>query len=159
METHYLSQAYYCIECANIILPEGKSKKCHANVFRQKANFHNLRLDLCTKLEWPSEEVLTKEVFKFTIGKMSQIKFTKINKLDSIEDVTNCFKITNTLYRKSMEYYILDGFAGDHIGIVACISKALGFVMLVDTNVARVISILRKRLDLLLPLTESLNRQ
>ena len=46
-----------------------------------------------------------------------EMKWPEIEDVKSMDDAKTLFKLANTQYKKSMEYYILDGYVTEHVVI------------------------------------------
>ena len=45
------------------------------------------------------------------------MKWPEIPNVTSADDAKTLFKLANTQYKKSMEYYVLDGYVTEHVTI------------------------------------------
>lgn len=110
---------------------------------------------------WISENeelfaIVNKRIFTFN---SLNIVWPKIEDVRDIDQAKLLFRLSNTQYKKALEYYVLDGFVTENINICKDISQLYKYLIFFETDNNRVFAMLDRRINLLEPLINAINHK
>ncbi|CAD8056516.1 unnamed protein product [Paramecium sonneborni] len=155
------AQAFYLLLVGEAVIPEGKRKKLRATLQMAQgkviADMMSYCVD-CIKSNQQNDPSLSKLFNKYSITfdglNVKQLVFQPSKTFDEIKSL---FRQANTLYKKAMSIFVLDGFVTEHIQMLSEISIMYKVIMSLETDPNNIIAFLEKRLDLLLPVFNTIN--
>ncbi|CAD8144570.1 unnamed protein product [Paramecium octaurelia] len=155
------AQAFYLLLVGEAVIPEGKRKKLRATLQMAQGRVIGGMMSYCIdciKSNQQNDPTLPKLFNKYSITfedvNVKQLVFQPSKTFDEIKSQ---FRQANTLYKKAMSLFVLDGFVTEHIQILSDISTMYRVITFLEPDPNNVISYLEKRLDLLLPVFNSIN--
>jgi hypothetical protein len=74
-----------------------------------------------------------------------------------MEDAKTLFKLSNTQFKKAMEYYVLDGYVTEHVQAQQGISMLYKSLTKLEKDVSRTVLMHQRRIESLEYLQQSLN--
>ena len=156
------SQAYYLLQAGQNLLSKIEKKfKLKATFSMSFARLFKSFLTFTISNLNPKEEEL-KEIQK--IINLKELTFDTINwafiYLDfpkSKEEILKLFRTSNTQYKKSMSFFVLDGYVTEHIAMSQEISAMIKDLSSIENDNISKISFLEKRLGLIDPIRIVLN--
>jgi hypothetical protein len=115
----HLAQAEYCLLSGFAILPEEntRKKKLRATLQMQLGRYYMERMAIQAALFRESQTLdQHKALKKFVEFPELSVKFpTKVEDFKSIEDAKTLFRLANTQFKRSLDYFVLDGYVTEHI--------------------------------------------
>lgn len=165
MENQHYAQAEYILIAASSLLPDDptKKKKLRAAIQMQLGKYFYERLKFSVKQTkeqiWISENeelfsIVNKRIVTFNT---LNIIWPKIEDVRDIEQAKLLFRLSNTQFKKALEYYKLDGFVTEHIGIVRTISQLYKYLAFFETDSNRIFAMLDRRASLLEPIVQQIS--
>lgn len=156
------SQSYYLLQAGQNLLSQKEKKfKLKATFSMSFARLFKSFLTFSVSNLNPNEEEL-KEFQK--IINLKELTFDTINwafiYLDfprSKEEILKLFRTSNTQYKKSMSFFVLDGYVTEHISMSQEISSMIKDLSSIENDNTAKVSFLEKRLALIDPLRIALN--
>ena len=120
-----------------------------ATVQMQLGKYYQKRLEVGIALyaegqEFDQEKVSKKEV-EFPELKMN---WPVIKNVTSLDDAKTIFKLANTQYKKSLEYYILDGYVTEHVNIKQGMCSLYKALTRIELNVDRRVLMHERRVEM-----------
>lgn len=85
------------------------------------------------------------------------LKFPEIKDINDIEQAKLLFRLSNTQFKKSLDFYVLDGFVTEHIQMKQDLSKLYKNLSMIEENPQRVFAMLERRKELLEPILAEIN--
>jgi tetratricopeptide (TPR) repeat protein len=136
----HFCQAEYLLYSAYHILPEDatKKKKLRAMVQMQLGRYYLKRLQVGVSLyinglEFDQEKV-TQRFVEFAELKLN---WPIINSISSLDDAKTLFRLANTMFKKALEIYVLDGFVTEHVEIQQAICSLYKQLAKIETDLSR----------------------
>ena len=165
MENQHYAQAEYILISAISLLPENpvKKKKLRASLHIQLGKYFLERLKFAVRQTreqlWITENeelysIVNRRIFTFS---NLNIVWPKIEDIRDIEQAKLLFRLSNTQYKKALEYYVLDGFVSEHINITREISQLYKHLTFFETDNNRIYAMLDRRIALLEPIIKQIN--
>ncbi len=155
MENQHYAQCEYILISAMSLLPEGKKKKLRASLEMQLGKYFLERIKFAVKQTkeqlWISENeelalIVNRRIFNFTT---LNIVWPKVEDIRDIEHAKLLFRLANTQFKKSLEYFLLDGWVSEHIAISKDISQLYKYLMFFETDNNRMFAMLDRRITIL----------
>lgn len=167
MENQHFAQAEYILISAISLLPENvdKKRKLRASLQMQLGKYFLERIKFAVRQTreqlWLNENeelysVVNRRIFTFS---NLNIVWPKIEDIRDIEQAKLLFRLSNTQYKKALEYYKLDGFVSEHICIIREISQLYKQLTFFETDNSRIYAMLDRRIILLEPIINEINNK
>eukprot|EP01022_Parablepharisma_sp_SALTPOND_P009924 TRINITY_DN140_c1_g2_i1.p2 TRINITY_DN140_c1_g2~~TRINITY_DN140_c1_g2_i1.p2 ORF type:complete len:622 (+),score=95.33 TRINITY_DN140_c1_g2_i1:5709-7574(+) len=165
LTNHNYAQAEYCLWAAVAVLPSDvkKRKKLRATIAMQLGKYYAQRLadgiqrqQLNTSIE-ELESLKTEAMKKYVEFPSLAIPWPKIEDIKDLEKAKEFFRLANTQYKKAMEFFVLDGYVTQHIGLRKSISDLYHTLSFVEPDPVRLMAMLDRRRDILEPVAHDIN--
>jgi KIF-binding protein len=157
----HLAQAEYCLLSGFAILPEDntRKKKLRATLQMQLGRYYMERMAIQAALFRESQTLdQDKALKKFVEFPELSVKFpTKVDDFKSIEDAKTLFRLANTQFKRSLDYFVLDGYVTEHIQMKQDVSKLYKLLSSLESDKDRFIAMQERRRELLEPITKDIN--
>jgi hypothetical protein len=165
MENQHYAQAEYILISAISLLPEdaNKKKKLRASLHMQLGKYFLERLRFAVRQTreqlWISENeelfsIVNRRIFTFNT---LNIVWPKVEDIRDIDQAKLLFRLSNTQYKKTLDYYVLDGFVSEHINIIRDLSQLYKNLTFFETDNSRIYAMLDRRISLLEPILNQIN--
>ena len=167
MENQHYAQAEYILISAMSLLPEdlSKKKKLRAALQNQLGKYFLERLKFASTQNKnnifisQNEElssIVNKRIFTFNT---LNIVWPKIEDVRDIEQAKILFRLSNTQFKKALEFYQIDGHVTENIQITRDISQLYKFLISFEPDNNRVFAMLERRINLLEPIYKAINHK
>ena len=167
MGNQYYAQAEYILISAMSLLPEdlNKKKRLRASIQNQLGKYFLERLRFA--IERIKEQVfisdndeLSSIVNKriFTINSLN-IVWPKIDDVKNLEQAKSLFRLSNTQFKKALDYYKMDGYVTENIQINMDISQLYKLLIQFENDNNRVFLMEERRINLLEPIYNAINHK
>ncbi|MCQ2817587.1 MAG: hypothetical protein MJ252_10015 [archaeon] len=167
MENQHYAQAEYILISAMSLLPEDltKKKKLRAALQNQLGKYFLERLKFAVQQNKnnifisQNEElssIVNKRIFTFS---NLNIIWPKIEDITNLEQAKSLFRLSNTQFKKALEYYKLDGYVTEHIQINRDLSQLYKYLITFETDNNRIFAMLDRRINLLEPINNAINHK
>jgi KIF-binding protein len=157
----HLAQAEYCLLSGFAILPEDntRKKKLRATLQMQLGRYYMERMAIQAALFRESQTLdQDKALKKFVEFPELSVKFpSKVDDFKSIEDAKTLFRLANTQFKRSLDYFVLDGYVTEHIQMKQDVSKLYKLLSSLESDKDRFIAMQERRRELLEPITKDIN--
>jgi len=155
------AQAFYLLQAGDSLIPAGKRKKLKAtfnmSFARLFQEFLKYMVTIISEEQKDFEGISNIVNKKHLIFETFPTKFVDLEVPKDPEGVTKIFRLSNTQYKKSLAFFVLDGYVTEHIEMSQEVSEMLKTLALLETDNPRKFALLEKRKDLLEPLQNQLN--
>lgn len=166
-ENQHFAQAEYVLIAANALLPEdaAKKKKIRAMVQMHLGKYFFERLKFAVRQTkeqiWISENeelfgIVNKRIVTFN---NMNILWPRIEDIRDIEQAKLLFRLGNTQFKKSLEYFALDGFVTEHIAISRDVSQLYKNLSFFESENNRIFAMIERRIGLLEGLVKQINQK
>lgn len=86
------------------------------------------------------------------------VKFpAKVDDFKSIEDAKTLFRLANTQFKRSLEYFVLDGYVTENVQMKQDVSKLYKLLSSLESDKDRFLAMQERRRELLEPITKEIN--
>jgi len=85
------------------------------------------------------------------------LRWPEVRNVEDVEYAKHLFRLSNTQFKKALDYFVLDGFVTEHVQIKQAISKLYKYLTTLEAEPIRVFGMLERRRDLLEPLAAELS--
>eukprot|EP00831_Metopus_contortus_P004995 TRINITY_DN11869_c0_g1_i1.p1 TRINITY_DN11869_c0_g1~~TRINITY_DN11869_c0_g1_i1.p1 ORF type:complete len:225 (-),score=46.48 TRINITY_DN11869_c0_g1_i1:106-780(-) len=85
------------------------------------------------------------------------ISWPIIEDVSGLEKAKEFFRLANTQYKKALDYFVLDGYVTQHIGLRKEIAELYKTLAAIEPDNTRLIAMLERRKDLLEPVAHDIN--
>lgn len=167
IENQHFAQAEYILISALSLLPENleKKKRMRAILQNQLGKYFLSRIQFAVKQTNDQQWICDNEEL-FSIVNKRIVTFSTLNiiwpKVEDVKDVEQAkqlFRLANTQFKKSLEYFVLDGFVTEHINIKREISQLYKHLTFFEKENSRIFAMLDRRVELLEPLISQINEK
>ncbi|KAM3127738.1 hypothetical protein pb186bvf_020170 [Paramecium bursaria] len=159
----FFSQAFYLLQIGESLLPAGRKHKFRATFHMTQGKvISEFLVYSVAKLKSKIHEdptilmVINKQVLDF---ELNDVKFIKFKNAQNYEEVKSQFRQANTLYKKALSYFVLDGFVSEHLQILHDQSHMYKQLTYLEKDINNVIALVEKRRDLLTPIINQINHK
>jgi hypothetical protein len=167
IEHQHYAQAEYILISAISLLPDdqNKKKKLRAALHLQLGKYFLERLNFAVRQTreqlWINDNeelfsIVNKRIFTFN---NLNIIWPKIEDVKDIEQAKLLFRLSNTQYKKCLEYYKLDGYVTEHINATRDLSQLYRYLTFFETDNNRIYAMLDRRVLLLEPIIKEINNK
>lgn len=94
---------------------------------------------------------------KFVEYPSLKLKWPEIKDIENIEEAKILFRLANTQFMKSLNYYLLDGYVTEHVQMQMDISKLYQYLASLEEDSSRFVSMHDNRISMLKHLHDELN--
>jgi hypothetical protein len=165
MENQYFAQAEYVLLAALEILPKNEDieEEHRASVQLHLGKYFLERLKFAVRQTkeqlWINENdelhsIVNKRIVTFNT---LNISWPKIEDVKDIEQAKLLFRLSNTQFKKALNFYVLDGYVTEHININKFISQLYKYLTFFETDNNRIFQMLDRRIGLLEPIIKEIN--
>jgi hypothetical protein len=167
IENQNYAQAEYLLISAMTLLPEDqtKKKKLRAALQNQLGKYFLERLRFAVirmneQVFISDNEELSSTVNKkiFTFNTLS-IVWPKIEDITNLEQAKTLFRLSNTQFKKALNFYVLDGYVTEHIEITRNQSSLYNLLIRFENDNNRIFAMEERRINLLTPIYNAINHK
>jgi hypothetical protein len=147
------------------ILPTdpSKRKKLRATVAMQLGKYYSQRLSngiqrmkMNTSIE-DLESLKTEAQRKYVDFPQLGIPWPKVEDIHDLEKAKEFFRLANTQFKKALEFFVLDGYVTQHIGLRKDISELYKTLAMLEPDSARLMAMFDRRREVLEPVAHDIN--